>query len=354
LLGKSHVVFAVSPGVARAAIAGEGSAAPPALAKLPETTAYFSQSDPRGSLPELLVNLPSMVQLIGGIATSQPNQSPERGRFSLLLDPDVIPAPDALRSYLFPKTTTIFVDDRAFSITTREAFPSADVNLGVGTSGPVLVALLLPALQAAREAARRAQCMNNLKQIGIAMHMYHDAYNTFPGNIRDKSGKPLLSWRVAILPYMEENALYEKFRLDEPWDSPHNRELLKYMPKSYICPSRPPAGDQATTYRAFTGNGAIFDERGPTRIAQIRDGTSNTILVVEASEAVPWTKPDDIPFQPDRPENLFGAGSSHPGGFNALFCDGSVRFIKTTIDLDVLKALITRDGGEVIGGADIP
>ena len=106
-----------------------------------------------------------------------------------------------------------------------------------------------------------------------------------------------------------------------------------------------------TTYRAFVGKGAFFEKDQDTGIANITDGTSNTIMVVEASEAVPWTKPDsDLPFDPEARPSLYGAGSPHPGGFNALFADGSVRFIKNSIDLHVFKALITRAGGEVARG----
>src|SRR5438477_2970944 len=103
----------------------------------------------------------------------------------------------------------------------------------------VLIALLLPAVQSAREAARRAQCVHNLKQIGLAMHNYRSANDAFPmPAITDKNGKPLLSWRVAILPFIEQGELYNKFHTDEPWDSPHNKALLKEMPPTYLCPSR--------------------------------------------------------------------------------------------------------------------
>ena len=127
--------------------------------------------------------------------------------------------------------------------------------------GGVLVALLLPAVQSAREAARRAQCTNNLKQIALAMHKYHDANNSFPKPaITDKDGKPVLSWRVAILPYIEQAELHNKFKLDQPWDSPHNKALLQEMPTTYLCPSRSNAALSTTTYRVFSGKGALFED----------------------------------------------------------------------------------------------
>ncbi|MCL4191413.1 MAG: DUF1559 domain-containing protein, partial [Thermoguttaceae bacterium] len=98
----------------------------------------------------------------------------------------------------------------------------------------VLVALLLPAVQAAREAARRSQSMNNLKQIGLAMHNYYDSYRTLPAQANyDPQGKPLLSWRVQLLPFLEQQALYAQFHQDEPWDSAHNKTLIDKMPPVY-------------------------------------------------------------------------------------------------------------------------
>ena len=212
----------------------------------------------------------------------------------------------------------------------------------------MLVALLLPAVQAVREAARRAQCTNNLKQIALAMHMYHDAAGHFPGPIVGKDGKPLLSWRVAILPHIGQKALYDKFKLDEPWDGPHNKALLDEMPATFACPSGTFRPGQ-TAYRGFFGPGAFFEKGRETSVANITDGTSNTIMVVESNEAVPWTSPDsDLPFDPAARPSLYGAGSSHPGGFNAAMADGSVRFIKNTIHPMTWKALITRAGGEAI------
>ena len=368
MLGKDNLVIATSPDVAQEVLKNEGKAKPAGLTQLPEGTTVFSRSDPRNSLPELLINIPSTVQVFGAMATSRVNELANTdfpgnppvfppggpgglGNFAIQLDPDLIPNSDKLRTYLFPKVSTLAVTDKTTVFTTTEAFPSPDLSMGAGTSVPVMVALLLPAVQAAREAARRAQCINNLKQIGLAMHNYADANNgQFPGNICDKDGKPLLSWRVAILPYIEQQQLYSKFHLDEPWDSPNNLPLSKYVVKVYTCPSSTDDPSSALSYyRAFVGNGAMFENDKRTNIFNITDGTSNTIMVAETSEGVPWTKPDDVEFAPENPGDLFGLGSSHPGGFNALFGDGSVRFIKRTIDLNVLRALITRAGGEVVG-----
>ena len=361
LLGRSHVVVSTSPAAAREALAAEGQPARVAdNARLPAGLIVLSRSDPRPDVPDLLANIPALVQVVGALATSSQNQpgGPPRpaagGRpmFRLLIDPSEIPDADALRKYFFPTTVTATVDDAGARVTTREAFVSINLNIAGGTGAPVMIALLLPAVQSAREAARRAQCTNNLKQIGLAMHNYASANGDVfpPPAIVGKDGKPLLSWRVAILPYIEQQALYAKFHLDEPWDSPHNKELIQYMPATYTCPSRPSPAPGTTTYRGFLGKGAFFEAGRGSRIADITDGTSNTLMVVEAKDAVPWTKPDELPF--DRAKaaagDLLGAGSNHPGGFNALFGDGSVKFLKSAINPQTLRALITKNGGEVI------
>jgi len=266
----------------------------------------------------------------------------------LRVDLDKVPRAGELSPLLFPGSTAMTVDREGASFVLRESIPSVS---SPGTSA-VLVALLLPAVQSAREAARRAQCVNNLKQIGLAMLNYESANGVFPRPaVTDKQGKPLLSWRVAILPYIEQQGLYNKFKLDEPWDSPHNQALLKEMPPTYLCPSRARVEPFTTTYQVFTGPGALFEKDKGVRLAEITDGTVNTLMVVEANDAVPWTKPDDLSFDPAAAPSLFGAGSSHPGVFNVLIADGSVRFFKSTINLNGFRSLITRAGGEVIDPA---
>jgi prepilin-type processing-associated H-X9-DG protein len=209
-----------------------------------------------------------------------------------------------------------------------------------------LNASLIDAVQRTREAAARIRSANNLRQIALAMHNYHDTTGTFPpAAIFDKDGKPLVSWRVLILPYVEQDNLYKQFHLDEPWDSAHNKKLLEQMPPVYKT-TEADAKKHLTRYLGFAGKGAFFDGAKGIRIADITDGTSNTIMVVEAAQGVPWTKPDDVKF--DDGKLVPRVGGVFKNGFNAAFCDGSVRFLKKTIKEDTLRALITRNGGEVI------
>lgn len=214
----------------------------------------------------------------------------------------------------------------------------------------LLIALLLPAVQAAREAARRVQCVNNLKQIGLALHNYQSAYGQFPpAAITDRDGKPLLSWRVAILPFIEQQQLYSEFKLDEPWDSPHNQALAAKMPKTYACPSVPLLADNPhgmTEYLAIVGPVALFDETMGTSLDSVTDGTANTLAVVESKGLVLWTKPEDVPLDVQTQSKV---SSYHPGGANALFGDGSVRFLKVqNVNPAVFQALCTKNGGEVL------
>jgi hypothetical protein len=199
-------------------------------------------------------------------------------------------------------------------------------------------------------AKNRKQVPDQLKKIGLALHNYHDTYGHFPpAAITDNKGKALLSWRVAVLPFVGEEELFKKFKLDEPWDSKHNKALLKQMPKVYEPVSKKGRKAYATFFRPFVGNGAAFEPNQPIRITGFTDGTSNTFLVVEAGDAVPWTKPNEIDYNPKKLPKL---GAMFDDGFNALFGDGSVHFIKKKVDIQTIHALITRAGGEVVGNFD--
>jgi hypothetical protein len=212
------------------------------------------------------------------------------------------------------------------------------------------IRLLRPAVASARAAARRAQSTNNLKQIGLAFFNYHNANNCFPAAVL-RGGKDRsipYSWRVAILPYIDQQELYNQYHFDEPWDGPNNRKLIDKMPVIYAHPGADgaPSSRGHTTYFVFTGPSTAVGAGDEPQIQKITDGTSNTIMAVEARREVPWTKPEDIPFDPKAP--LPDLGGFDREGFEALFADGSVHYIKKSIHPVTLKALITRDGGEVV------
>ena len=229
--------------------------------------------------------------------------------------------------------------------TGRRLSLSASAGGGLATQG-VLVAMLLPAVSQARFAAERASSQNNLKQIGLAMHNHHSAYKELPDAIRDEDGKALLSWRVKILPFIEEQALYQQFHLDEPWDSEHNIKLLPQMPRVYAHPGFDLAPGK-TIYHVPAGEGMMFKTDGSTRFRDVLDGLSNTIMAFEANaeHAVDWTKPEDATIDMDNPVD---AMNQEGVTFGVLMGDGSVHQLAHVIDLDVLKALLTRNGREVI------
>ena len=205
----------------------------------------------------------------------------------------------------------------------------------------------LPALQRARGSAAQMQSSNNLKQIGLAMHNYMDVHNSFPpAAICDKKGKKLLSWRVAILPYLEQDAVYKQFKLDEPWDSDHNKKISAVKLKVFMDP-RLPNNTGNTHYKLFVGKETPFNWLKSSGIANISDGTSNTIMVVAAGDAVPWAKPDDFEFDSTKP--LPDLTKPFPQLITA-FCDGSVRILNPQMkDFEkIMKILIGCADGLVV------
>jgi hypothetical protein len=193
-------------------------------------------------------------------------------------------------------------------------------------------------------AYKRSQ--DKLKQIGFAFHSYASSNDyLLPGNITDKNGRPLLSWRVQLLPYIAEAKLYEEFKLNEPWDSEHNQKLIAKIPKTYN-PVRGKAKRGETFYQTFTGKDAVFGDKIPNLMSTFVDGTSNTALVVEAGDPVTWTRPADLPF--DRNASLPRLGGSFDGDFHVLLGDGRVELYKKDYDADEMKKVIMpADGGAV-------
>ncbi len=226
----------------------------------------------------------------------------------------------------------------------------ARLTVSLPLAGLPLASAYVAATTKVTGAAATAQSANNLKQIAISMHSYADTNNGTmpPAAVCDKKGKPQLSWRVLILPYLEQDALYKQFKLDEPWDSANNKKLIDKMPKVYALPGAKP-GTTETHYRVFVGNDAGFDWiMGAKFPAGFPDGTSNTLMCVTAATAVTWTKPDELEFDPEK-DMLKLIGTVVNGKAQVAMFDGSVRTLKKLPSKATLNALITRSGGEVIG-----
>lgn len=224
--------------------------------------------------------------------------------------------------------------------------------LGVASVLLVLAALLLPAVTrgpAVRRTARRVQCMNHLKQIRLALDLYHDEYNAIPpAYTTDANGKKLHSWRTLILPFMEHAALYEQIDLSRPWDDPVNSVLSSQMPEPFRCPEADsPAG--LTTYLGAVGEDFCFHPTSPRSFKEFSDGLSQTMMVFEVgpNDAVPWMSPHDANL-----ESIMRLSSHEPlpheNGFLGIMGDGTIRHFSADLPSETRKALLTIAGNESI------
>ncbi|MBA4186867.1 MAG: hypothetical protein C0467_02495 [Planctomycetaceae bacterium] len=240
--------------------------------------------------------------------------------------------------------------------------PQPGQNPGTGTNPGVLTDPSLPNPPAQKPlfslavtvAAARDAHLTNLKQIGLGFQNANDTFQNIPTGIADKNGKVGLSWRVALLPFLEQENLYKEFKLDEPWDSEHNKKLIVKMPKIYAPSNMNTFG--YTFYRSFSGKDTVMPP--PTRmfaagatvtamsLATIPDGSSNTLLVAEAYDPVIWTKPDELAFTPGSPPKLGGGVFSN--GFCALFADGTARFLPMNLTPAELSNLIQTNDGKTV------
>ena len=212
----------------------------------------------------------------------------------------------------------------------------------------VTVAFILP--------ARRSNdtftlfCANNMRTVGIALQAYLETHGHFPPSIiRDAAGRPLYSWRVELLPFLEQPGLYERFHRDEPWDSPHNKSLLKEY-SLFHCPAD--GGPlEMTSYVAIVGEHGILQRDRPTTIEECTDGLGNTIMLVECSgSGIAWSEPrdlefDTLPMQINAPHQC-GIRSNHIGGVNIVFANMHVMFLGEAMDPDLLRSMLTRNGAE--------
>jgi len=207
--------------------------------------------------------------------------------------------------------------------------------------------------EGADEQAHREQSARNLRKLGIAMHHYQNEQKALPqASSEDARGKALLSWRVAILPYLEEKKLYDEFRRDEPWDSEHNQKLLDKMPAFFAAPGVKTKEKHLTYYQVFVGPDTPFAPAQRRRLREwtMGDGTSNTVMLVEAGEAVPWTRPADLSHEMDKELPKLGGMFKH--GFHACFGDCSIYFIKRQIPERLMHQLIGWNDGRNEDTAD--
>jgi hypothetical protein len=237
------------------------------------------------------------------------------------------------------------------------------VFLVLGIVGAVLLVvcggaalLLFPAVTKVREAAARMNTTNNLKQLALGAHNYESAYDRIPGPFVDTNDRGLppptdpkdrMSWRVDLLPYIEQDNVYRGIDRSQAWDSPVNRPFTGTAIKTFGDPNDPT--DNATRFRCFFDNGALFstDPKDRVSIAGIKDGSENTILFIETADRVPWAQFNEMAYSPSGPLPQLG----HPTRdvFLVAMADGSVKAVKKTVSEATLRAAVTRAGNDTVG-----
>ena len=329
--------------------------------RVPERFTSVSASDPRPAaafLNNLIGTLLPPVNQFAGGPTDQP-----------------LPPTELVTEPLFPNVSWATNTGAGVRGTGYASLPAPAVA-GGGTSvaaPAILVSLLLPAVQQAREAARRAQSQNNIKQLGLAAHNYHATFNTFPRGTVEGTDLPpdrRLSWVVALLPYLEQRALAERLDPTQPWDAGPNARVARTAIPDLVNPSMPDGGrvddgyavthyvgiagvgEDAATSPARTDKTGVFGYDRATQIREVRDGTTNTLMYGSVHENVgPWARGGRATVRAftqrpyiDGPDGFGG----HVNGTNFVLVDGSVRFLSAEIDPGVLEAMATASGGEIV------
>jgi hypothetical protein len=204
---------------------------------------------------------------------------------------------------------------------------------------------------APRKKTRREHCFQNIQAIGLAMAQYHQRFGSFPpAYVADSQGRPQHSWRVLLLPFLGEEELYDEYRRDEPWDSPHNSKLIDQMPLVYRCPSDNESPLRQANVAVVTGPGTLFDGPKASRREEILDGPENTLLFVEVADSgCTWTEPRDLPLKSLKlPMNSdsHGISSHHPRWVHVVFANGRAIALPISTKPDIVRALCTSRGGE--------
>lgn len=210
--------------------------------------------------------------------------------------------------------------------------------------GGIAVALLLPAIQSARSAARGAASSNNLRQIAIALHNYEDTYKQLPpAVVKDSNGKPLYSGYVLLLPFLEQQPIFDQWKSDEPWDSPNNLPLSQQVLPLFRNPAIPQTMPGQCDYPLVGGPGSILDpDARSRRFSDVSDGLSNSIFVIEGMPSGSWAQPN--PWTTGMPFYKWGSGRGPSVGMG----DGSVQRLDANVPSETLRALETRAGNEPV------
>jgi prepilin-type processing-associated H-X9-DG protein len=349
-----------------------------ALSMLPEKFTSITITDPRNTIRSLLGFVPMAIGGLQAARIAMGRVSRDNPSKMQIRATDIPPA-ELVTNPLFPNVTVATVDKQGLYWTSRTSLPSIPLIAGIGGGGggvavsATLVALLLPAVQSARAAARRTQSKNNLKQIGLALHNYHDTHKSFPQGThpnKDLEVEKRLSWIADILPFLDQAALHNQIEFNKAWDDAANHNFMQLRIQTLQNPGIPDTGSKhaVTHYVGLAGLGkegptlpvthkraGMFGFNRVTRMRDIRDGTSNSIAVSEAGKNFgPWGQGGKSTIRPLTKKPYIngpdGIGGPSPGGCNMLFGDGSVRFISQNIDPDLLERLTTINGGEVVGG----
>ena len=340
-----------------------------ALAELPGEYSSITISDPAPSYQQLLQLAPM------GFSLLEQNVLPQiaGGTLEMPFGLEDLPAVEMVTEPMFPNVTVGYATEQGLGSTTRQSVPANPMgNMSASVGVPVMIALLLPAVQQAREAARRTQSKNNLKQIALAMHNYHDTFNELPrGTVENDDLEPdeRLSWAYSILPYIEQQALYESIDGEAGWEAEENSQAVQIAVPFFQNPSQPGAranpsagdyvamagvGEDAATLENDDPRAGIFGYNRVCRFRDITDGTSNTIMITDASEpnasylaggraTIRGFSQSPYLNGPD------GIGSPHTGVVQMVLADGSVRAVSVNVDETLLEALATKAGAEDVG-----
>ncbi len=212
------------------------------------------------------------------------------------------------------------------------------------------IGLLLPAVQAAREAARRMSCQQQFTQIGLALQNYHTVHKSLPPAYTvDAQGRKLHSWRTLILPYLEQKSVYDQIDLNKPWDDPANQSVASIVIPTYQCPSTV-IDPTMTTFVAVVDPSGIMSGPTPTRYREVLDGLANTLVVIEAdsANAVHWMSPDDVGMQQFLNRGGGRNDGGHLGGSHVMMADGTVVFMTDSVDSNLAQALVTKDKKDAV------